>query len=135
MTLAARFLGIFFVVVASVTVLVSVPNFIVVSPEATERSRNEVKEDFGNSLHALVKVVTQVQKAVGKATMVFGALLEASADQAAALVEDSEPFNTVSTGKLARTSDVLQKEVAEFQHLLASIEELTRRAKKTARLE
>ncbi|MDQ5890590.1 MAG: hypothetical protein QG604_464 [Candidatus Dependentiae bacterium] len=133
--LRARFLVVCCAMAASVTVVVSVPNFIVMPAETTEVSRNEVKEEFGNSLHALVKVITQVQKAVGKTTMVFGALLEAAADQAAALVEDSEPFNTASTGKLARSSDVLQKEVEEFQKLLASIEELTIRATKTARLE
>ncbi len=127
---------VFLISVCGASVLVSAPNFIVAPVvDNVERSRNDVKEDFGNSLHMLVDTSARVQMAVGKSMMLLAALQKSTADQAAALVEDSAPFNIASTAKIADAQSSLQREVTAFEQILAQLENLTVRVGSLIRLE
>jgi len=112
------------------------PNFIVApATEAAERSRNEVKEDFGNSLHVLVDTAARVQMAAGKSMMMLAALQRSAASQAAALVEDRPPFDVASTDKLAQAQALLEAEVSGFEKILAELGDLTIRVGDVLKLE
>ena len=130
----ARFLCGFFCLAGGL--LSAQPNFIVGSVGASaERSRNEVKEDFGNSLHALVDTAARVQMAAGKAMMMLAAMQRAAAGQAAALVEDAEPFSSAATGKIAQLQGDLEKETIVFEKILDQLEGVVLRAGAAMRLE
>ncbi|MDQ5940757.1 MAG: hypothetical protein QG632_483 [Candidatus Dependentiae bacterium] len=127
---------VFLISLCGASLLASVPNFIVAPVvDNAERSRNDVKEDFGNSLHVLVDTSARVQMAVGKNMMLLAALQKSTADQAAALVEDSAPFNGASTAKIAYAQSSLEKEVTAFEQILAQLENLTVRVGSLIRLE
>jgi len=112
------------------------PSFIVAAEKSEARSsRNEVKEEIGDSLHRLVKTLAATQSAVGKMLMQCSVLSNVIATQVGALVEDSAPFDSASTKRLLQAQDEMDKELNELRTLLDSLNGLGNRIASTVRLE
>ena len=128
--------GFVFMVAWGLLVQAEHPSFIVATEKSKATlSRNEVKEEVGDSLQRLVKALAATQLAVGKMLMQCSVLSDAIATQAGALVDDSHPFDTASTQRLGQAQKEMEKELHELRTLLESLNGLGGRIASTVRLE
>jgi len=109
--------------------------FLVVESASASSSRNEVKEGFGDLLHAVADNSGLLLSVTGKMMMQVGALQRVTAEQASLLIQDEKPFSHASTSKLRTAQEELAEHVQALQELSAELELLAGKITATVRLE
>jgi hypothetical protein len=109
--------------------------FLVAQSSSVNSSRNGVKEDFGDLLHAVADNSGVLLSVTGKVMMQIGALQRITAEQASLLIQDEKPFSSASTAKLRTAQEELTEHVEALQELSARLEVLAGKITATVRLE
>lgn len=95
--------------------------FIVAPEKSTTTSRNEIKESYGEQLQSLANVGAELEFEIGRLMMRLATVKQMIVRQGAALLEDTKPFDTVSTPRLTKAVKSAREKIKKLQKLLPKV--------------